>query len=291
MNPAATGLSVADRHAPWTLRVLFLATGAWSVALGPFSVVILRSHGLDTVTIGLLSALIALAATAIVPAWGHLADVLVGRVYAFQLAIAIAVACAIALLLPLPVAVLAPILAELRRPVPGDLPCARQRAGGRRLVDAGAAVRRAPGARQPVVRGRGDRRRRPLRPGGVCGRPRRRADLVGHPVACCWPVSPTAPAIPRSGRRLSPAWETPRAAGSARSVGRSRSSPACGPCSGSWPWPTPASSERRSSWRSGSSSWAGSPPTSPSPSGSPRSRRSRASSSPAGSPVAWGCAG
>ena len=108
MIPAETGLPVAAGRAPWTLRVLYLATGAWSAALGPFAVVILRTYGLDTVTIGLLAALAALAATAIVPAWGHLADVLVGRVYAFQLAIAIAAACAVALLLPLPVAILAP---------------------------------------------------------------------------------------------------------------------------------------------------------------------------------------
>jgi MFS transporter, PPP family, 3-phenylpropionic acid transporter len=110
VNLAVTGLPVAVGRAPWTLRILFLAIGAWSAALGPFAAVILRSYGLDTVTIGLLSAVAALAATAIVPAWGHLGDVLVGRVYSFQLAIVIAAACAITLLLPLPVAVLAPTL-------------------------------------------------------------------------------------------------------------------------------------------------------------------------------------
>ena len=151
---------------------------------------------------------------------------------------------------------------ELRRPVPGDVPRARQRAGGRRLVDAGAAVRRAPGARQPVVRGRGDRRRRPLRPGGLCGRSRRRAGLVGHPVgvAGARPGPDPRSRGPGGGRR-------PRgdaAGGRFGSISRAFAlQPRLWPCSGSWPWPTPASSGPRSSWRSGSSSWAGSPPTSP----------------------------
>ncbi len=112
MKPAGETGPVAVRSAPGALRLLYLAIGTWSAALAPFTAVILRSNGLDTVTIGLLSALAALAATALVPAWGHLADVLVGRVYAFELGVALASGAAVALLLPLPLAVLAPILAS-----------------------------------------------------------------------------------------------------------------------------------------------------------------------------------
>ena len=92
-------------RAPWTLRILFLGTGAWTAAVAPFVVVILRSRGLDTVTIGLLSALSALAAAVIVPAWGHLADVLVGRAYAFGLGLGVAIGAAMIVLLPLPLPV------------------------------------------------------------------------------------------------------------------------------------------------------------------------------------------
>ena len=58
----------AAGRAPWALRWLFLAVGIWSTAIVPFSAVILRSHGLDTVTIGVLTAAAALAATVLVPA-------------------------------------------------------------------------------------------------------------------------------------------------------------------------------------------------------------------------------
>jgi Major Facilitator Superfamily. len=91
---------------------LYLAIGTWTASIAPFSAVILHSRGIDTVTIGLLSALAALAATVLVPAWGHLADVLVGRAFAFRIGVAIASLAAIVLLLPLPPFVIAPILAS-----------------------------------------------------------------------------------------------------------------------------------------------------------------------------------
>lgn len=103
---------VATGGAPWSLRGLYLAIGTWTAAIGPFSAVILRSRGVDTITIGLLAALAALAATVLVPAWGHLADVLVGRAFAFRLGVGIGTAAAVALLLPLPPQLLAPILAS-----------------------------------------------------------------------------------------------------------------------------------------------------------------------------------
>jgi MFS transporter, PPP family, 3-phenylpropionic acid transporter len=91
---------------------LYLSIGTWTASIAPFSAVILHSRGIDTVTIGLLSALAALAATVLVPAWGHLADVLVGRAFAFRIGVAVAALTSIALLLPLPPFVLAPILAS-----------------------------------------------------------------------------------------------------------------------------------------------------------------------------------
>jgi PPP family 3-phenylpropionic acid transporter len=105
MNAAVPG------RAPWTLRFLFLAIGAWTAALAPFTAVILRTRGLDTVAIGLLSALSALAATVLVPAWGHLADVLVGRAYAFRIGLVLASAAAVTLLLPIPTPIFALTLA------------------------------------------------------------------------------------------------------------------------------------------------------------------------------------
>lgn len=101
----------AEARAPWALRWLYLAIGTWTASIAPFSAVILHSRGIDTATIGLLSAVAALAATVLVPVWGHLADVLVGRAFAFRIGVAIASLASIALLLPLPPFVLAPILA------------------------------------------------------------------------------------------------------------------------------------------------------------------------------------
>ncbi len=91
--------------------MLFLAIGAWTAAIAPFTAVILRTHGLDTFVIGLLSALAALAAAVLVPAWGHVADVLVGRGQAFRLGLVAAAVAALALLLPLPLPIFAFTLA------------------------------------------------------------------------------------------------------------------------------------------------------------------------------------
>ena len=104
----ASGRSVGI---PWPLRLAYLAVGIWTAAIPPFIAVILRSKGLDPAAIGVLSAIASLAATGLVPAWGHLADVVVGRATALRIATAVAAVCAIALLLPLPVVLFAPILA------------------------------------------------------------------------------------------------------------------------------------------------------------------------------------
>jgi PPP family 3-phenylpropionic acid transporter len=102
----------ADRRAHRAFRFLFLGIGTWSAAVGPFSSVMLRSHGVDTATIGLLSAFGAVAATVLVPIWGHVADVLAGRAKAFRVGLALAFVAAVALLLPLPLQVFALVLAS-----------------------------------------------------------------------------------------------------------------------------------------------------------------------------------
>ena len=97
--------AVTIGRAPWSLRILFLGTGAWTSTVAPFVVVILRARGLDTITIGLLAALSSLAAALVVPGWGHLADVLVGRASAFRLGLAVAIVAALVFLLPIPLPV------------------------------------------------------------------------------------------------------------------------------------------------------------------------------------------
>ncbi len=104
-----TAVNVA--RAPWALRFLFLASGGWTAAVAPFMVVILRSRGLDTVTIGLLSALSALAAALVIPAWGHFADVLVGRSSAYRVGLGVAIGGAVVIALPVPVPVFVFVMA------------------------------------------------------------------------------------------------------------------------------------------------------------------------------------
>jgi PPP family 3-phenylpropionic acid transporter len=108
--PRAAPGGVTGR-APWSLRILFLGIGASTAAIAPFTAVILLNRGIDTVTIGLLSGLSALAAAVLVPAWGHLGDVLVGRGYAFRIGLAITIVAALALLLPIPLPIFALTLA------------------------------------------------------------------------------------------------------------------------------------------------------------------------------------
>ena len=105
-----TAVPTVSPRVPSSLRALYLATGTWTAAIAPFSAVILRSRGVDTATIGLLAAASAVAATVLVPAWGHLADVVVGRAAAFSIAVLIAAGASVALLLPLPIWLLAVIL-------------------------------------------------------------------------------------------------------------------------------------------------------------------------------------
>lgn len=99
-------------RAAWVLRALFFAIGLWTAAIGPFISVILQARGFDPAAIGLVSACSALALIVVVPVWGHLADVLVGRARAFRIGLVLAAAAAIVLLLPAPVVAVVASLAS-----------------------------------------------------------------------------------------------------------------------------------------------------------------------------------
>jgi MFS family permease len=74
--------------------------------------VILQARGLDPATIGLAAALGALASTVVVPAWGHLADSLVGRARAFRIGLLIAACMAVGLLVDIPPVAVVAMLAS-----------------------------------------------------------------------------------------------------------------------------------------------------------------------------------
>jgi PPP family 3-phenylpropionic acid transporter len=84
------------------LRALFLAVGGAVGVAYPFIAVILLGRGFDVVGVGIVTALSAVAFTASVPIWGHVADVLLGRPRALQVS-AIGGGLALAVtLLPVP---------------------------------------------------------------------------------------------------------------------------------------------------------------------------------------------
>jgi MFS transporter, PPP family, 3-phenylpropionic acid transporter len=101
----------ANPSTPWNLRAIYAAVGLSTASLAPFVPVILKGRGLDPAAIGVVAAAGALLATLVVPAWGHLADVMVGRVRAFRIGLIIASGSAVGLLLDLPVLVVAALLA------------------------------------------------------------------------------------------------------------------------------------------------------------------------------------
>jgi MFS family permease len=101
----ATGAEAGGRRpasTPWTLRAIYTAIGLSTASVAPFVPVILKARGLDPATIGLAAALGALAATVLVPAWGHLADSVVGRARAFRIGLVTSVCMAGGLLLQIP---------------------------------------------------------------------------------------------------------------------------------------------------------------------------------------------
>jgi PPP family 3-phenylpropionic acid transporter len=89
------------------LRALFLSIGGAVGVVYPFIAVILLGRGFDVVGVGVVTALSALAFTASVPVWGHIADVSLGRPRALQVS-AIGGGLALAVtLLPVPPLVVA----------------------------------------------------------------------------------------------------------------------------------------------------------------------------------------
>lgn len=76
------------------LQLVFLLFGAALGAFYPFVAVILAARGFSPAEIGIVTAAASVAFTVAVPAWGHLADVVVGRTGALRLA---AFGCALAL--------------------------------------------------------------------------------------------------------------------------------------------------------------------------------------------------
>jgi len=97
---------------PWTLRAIYVGIGASTASISPFVPVILQVHGLDTTAIGFVAAIAALLSAVVVPAWGHLADVLLGRARAFKIGLLIGSSAAAGLLLGLPVVAIAAIVAS-----------------------------------------------------------------------------------------------------------------------------------------------------------------------------------
>ena len=95
------------------LRALFLANGVFCAALWPFAAVILRGRGLDPSVIGLVLGGGALGATLITPTFGHLADVVLGRVTAVRITVVVATVVGLTLLAPLPLAIVAIAVASV----------------------------------------------------------------------------------------------------------------------------------------------------------------------------------
>jgi PPP family 3-phenylpropionic acid transporter len=72
------------------LRTIFLSSGAALGFVFPFIALILFERGYDVVGVGLVAGVSALVSVVVLPAWGHLADVVVGRRRALQLSAAAA---------------------------------------------------------------------------------------------------------------------------------------------------------------------------------------------------------
>jgi PPP family 3-phenylpropionic acid transporter len=83
------------------IRALFISLGAAVGTFYPFMWVILIGRGFDVVEVGAVAAISAVAFTVAVPVWGHIADVLVGRPRALQIAVAGAIVSVLLFLAPI----------------------------------------------------------------------------------------------------------------------------------------------------------------------------------------------
>ena len=95
---------------PWTLRAIYAVIGCSTASIAPFVPVILKERGVSPAAIGFALAAAALLTTAVVPAWGHAADAMLGRVRAFRIGLMVAAAAAGGLMLDLPLAVIVAIV-------------------------------------------------------------------------------------------------------------------------------------------------------------------------------------
>jgi MFS family permease len=89
------------------IRAVFLLTGAILGVFYPFVPAILSGRGFSSAAIGLTAAGASLAFALAVPVWGHLADMVTGRVRALQVAIVGSTVAVLALLLQAPTVVVA----------------------------------------------------------------------------------------------------------------------------------------------------------------------------------------
>lgn len=94
---------VIGSQTPWTLRAIYVLIGCSTATVSPFVPVILKARGLEPATIGIVLAIAALLTTAVVPAWGHVADVMLGRAGAFRVGLLVASGAAVALFFDLPI--------------------------------------------------------------------------------------------------------------------------------------------------------------------------------------------
>ncbi|MFI5255329.1 MAG: MFS transporter [Candidatus Limnocylindrales bacterium] len=89
------------------VRALYLCTGGAIGTFYPFIWVILLGHGFSVEAVGAVAAISAVVLTLAVPTWGHVADVLLGRPRALQIAIGGAAVALLITLGPVPDLVLA----------------------------------------------------------------------------------------------------------------------------------------------------------------------------------------
>jgi len=87
------------------LQLLYLVYGGVVAVVGPFIGPMLQARGLDPAGIGIVGALMGIAFALSVPAWGHVADVVLGRPRALQVAALLSVAAVAVFGAPLPVGV------------------------------------------------------------------------------------------------------------------------------------------------------------------------------------------
>jgi MFS transporter, PPP family, 3-phenylpropionic acid transporter len=100
-QPAGT-VDHARESTPWNLKAIYVVIGCSTASIAPFVPVILKERGVSPAAIGLALSLAALLTTFVVPAWGHVADVTLGRVRAFRIGMAVASSVAVGLMLDLP---------------------------------------------------------------------------------------------------------------------------------------------------------------------------------------------